>query len=140
MQPSTGIYYDRIELIFRDTKLNQQFVIARSIKAVVGNPTDYAAMQPIAPFVPLKRIARDPEREVVDGEPPPALVVIKYVVKLGLYPIPSFIADTLSHPGALESIIRQFRASVLPRQLDTSTYGRFYKVLLWAEEHRSEYV
>ncbi|KAF7796423.1 hypothetical protein EIP86_007600 [Pleurotus ostreatoroseus] len=137
-QSNTGIYYDRVELIFRDTKLNQQFVIARSIKAVIGDPDEYAAMQPKTPFVPRRRFVRDPENEVLPGDPPPAQNVIQWVVKLGQYPIPSFIADALSRPGSLESTIGQFRATVLPRQLDENTYGRFYKVLLWAEEHRSD--
>ncbi|KAJ3555412.1 hypothetical protein NM688_g2589 [Phlebia brevispora] len=137
-QGSIGAYHDRIEIVFRDTKLNQQFVIARAIKAIVGDPAEYAALQPKAPFVPRKRLVRDPETDVVPGDPPPALNSIKYVVKLDQYPIPPSVSRTLTHTSSLQNIIRQFRASVLPQALDGSTYGRYYKVLLWAEEHRSE--
>ncbi|THG94463.1 hypothetical protein EW026_g7017 [Hermanssonia centrifuga] len=137
-QEYMGVCTDRVEFIFEDTKLKKRFLIARSLKAIVGNKAEYNAMQPKAPFIPRKRTRRDPETDIIPGDPPPALGTITYVVKLPQFPVPERMSYVLSHGGALTNIVRQFRASVLPKTLDDATYGRHFKVLLWAEEHRSE--
>jgi helicase MOV-10 len=134
-----GIYEDRLELIFEDIKLRQRFLIARSVRAVVAGP-GYNDLLPKAPFIPRKRTSRNRTTNIEPGEAPPALGTIRYVVRLPDAPIPEYIAKMLSNGGSLSSIFSQFRTSILPRKLQDTTYGRHFKALLWAEEHRSEYV
>ncbi len=133
-----GICTDRVEIYFEDTKLNQKFTIARSLQAKVGEQAAYAALQPVAPFVPRKRTARAVERDVVEGERPPALNAIPYKIKLPHSPIPDRMLPLLSNKGSIADTVTQLRDAFLPEQLNSSTYGRHYKTLLWAEEYRSE--
>ena len=138
-QEHLGIYDDRVELIFQDTRLRQKFVIARSVRAIVASP-DYKDLQPKTPFVPRKRTSRDREVVVVPGDPPPALGAVRYVVPLPHNRIPPYMTKILSSSGSLAATIRQFRGSILPGTLQDTTYGRHFKALLWAEEYRSEWV
>ena len=139
-QKHVGAYSNRIELIFEDIRLRQRFVIVRPLDAVVGNEADYTALQPQQPYIPRKRTSRDPEADIVAGDPPPALRAVPYVVKLPQAHIPDYITHSLSHPTSLAIMTKQIKSHVLPRTFDDASYGRYFKVLLWAEEHRSEYV
>ena len=132
-----GIYEDRLELIFEDVNLNQRFLIARQLRAIIASP-GYTELLPKIPFVPKKRTARDQVREIVAGDPPPALGVIRYIGKLPKALIPSYISSALKDGGSITNIIAQFRSSILPRSLEDVTYGRHFKALLWTEEYRSE--
>ncbi|KAI0088906.1 RNA helicase [Irpex rosettiformis] len=137
-QTLRGIYTDRVELRFRDTRLNQEFTIARTLRATVGEQAAFAALQPVAPFVPRKRTARAVERDVVAGEPPPALNAIPYKIKLPQAYIPDRMLPLLSSRMPVADTVRQLQDNFLPRALDEETYGRHYKTLLWAEEYRSD--
>lgn len=137
-QKHLGVYSDRVELVFEDIKLRQRFIITRSLRAVVGNQTDYTALQPKEPYIPRKRTSPDPEIAVIPGDPPPALRVIPYVVKLPHAHIPDYVSHILSQGMSLAVTIKQIKASLLPRLFDEKSYGRYLKLLLWAEELRSE--
>lgn len=132
-----GIYTDRIEFIFKDVQLRQNFVIVRQVRAVVGS-LEYYNLLPKAPYVPKKRTSRDPEVDVVPGDPPPTVNSIKYVVQLPHAHIPERVSHVLKNGGSLANILRQFRSSILPPSNDETTYGRYFKTLIWAEEYRSE--
>lgn len=136
-QEHLGIYEDRVELVFEDTRLNKRFMIARTVRAIIASP-EYNDLQPKAPFVPKKRTSRNRAADIEPGDPPPALGAIPYVVKLPLALIPDYITKILSTSGSLANTIRNFKSSVLPRVLQDATYGRHFKGLLWAEEYRSE--
>ncbi|OSX63564.1 hypothetical protein POSPLADRAFT_1045879 [Postia placenta MAD-698-R-SB12] len=133
-----GRYNDRIEFLFEDTVLHKSFAIVRPVKGIVGSQADHNLLKPIAPYVPRKRTARDPEKDVVPGVPPPALGAIKYVVKLPQAEIPKRIADALSR-GSPSHIINFFRTSIMPSVLNSATHGRYMKTLIWTEEHRMEH-
>jgi helicase MOV-10 len=122
---------------FEDTKLKQKFYIARFVKAVVGNEEEYNRLQPVAPYVPRKRSSRDPETEIVPGDPPETLNAIPYVVKLAQSSIPERLVRMLSTRDTLASMLRQVRI-ILPPNFEAAAYGRYFKTALWVEEHRSE--
>ncbi|KAF9487363.1 P-loop containing nucleoside triphosphate hydrolase protein [Pleurotus eryngii] len=111
-----GTCDDRLEIRFKDVKLNKEFIVSRRLKAVIGNREELERLKPVAPYVPRQRTTRLVEREIVEGVFPPALKAIPYIGKLPLAEIPVF----------------------LPRRIDSETYGRFFKNLLWIEEHRME--
>ena len=138
VQTRRGIYTDRVELAFQDTRLNQKFTITRALRATVGEQAAYAALQPVAPFVLRKRTARAVERDVVAGEPPPALNAIPYKTKLPQSYIPDRMLPLLSSRTSIANTVAQLRDSFLPREFNNETYGRHYKTLLWADEYRSE--
>ncbi len=138
-QTLRGSYTARLELWFQDTSLGQKFAIVRTASAIVGEKGDYERLRPTAPYVPKKRTTREPETAIIEGEPPAPLRYIRYVVNLPHSPIPGHLATALSQ-GSTAGIISHFKKSLLPRVLDSTSYGRHFKYLLWAEEHRSEYV
>jgi helicase MOV-10 len=136
-QSHNGRYEDRVEIIFEDAKLGQRFVIVRPLRAIVGSQADHDLLRPKAPFVPRKRTAREPEKEILPGVLPPALNAIPYVVKLSLADIPKNLSETLS-TGSSSDVIGRVRRIFLPRAWDHTTYGRHFKNLIWIEEHRME--
>jgi helicase MOV-10 len=136
-QSYNGRYEDRVEIIFEDEKLGQQFVIVRPLRAVVGSQADHDLLKPKTPFVPRKRTARKPEQEVLPGILPPALNAIPYTVKLSKADIPNNLAETLSS-GSSSEVIDRVRRIFLPKRWDSATYARHFKNLIWIEEHRME--
>ncbi|KAI0027031.1 P-loop containing nucleoside triphosphate hydrolase protein [Vararia minispora EC-137] len=137
-QTLRGHFNDRLQITFEDTVLQQHFIIIRKIKAVIGNPSEYELLKPRTPYVPRPRAAREPEETVILGPPPPALSVVKWVVKLPQAPIPPNLA-TLLASGTAGEVVEQLRRTVLPKVLNTETYGRHWKNVIWAEEHRMEH-
>jgi len=136
-QSHNGRYEDRVEIIFEDEGLGQQFVIVRPVRAIVGSQADHDLLRPKAPFVPRKRTARKPETEVLPGIPPPALNTIPYVVKLSLAAIPKNLSQTLS-TGSSSDVVGRVRRIFLPKTWDSTTYSRHFKYLIWIEEHQME--
>jgi helicase MOV-10 len=136
-QSYNGRHQDRVEIIFEDEKLGQQFAIVRSIRATVGSKEDHELLRPTAPFVPRKRTAREPETEILEGVAPPTLKAIKYVVKLGKSEIPKNLSDVLS-TGSTSDVVGRVRRMFLPPAWDNTTYGRHFKHLIWIEEYRME--
>ena len=133
-----GRLQDRIELVFEDQSLSQRFVIVRAIRAISGDREDHEQFQPRAPFVPRQRTSRAPETEVVPGVRPPSLGVVPWIVPLPDAIIPKSLSDAVAS-GSTKEIIERLRTSFLPMLLNNETYGRHFKTLLWAEEHRMEY-
>lgn len=133
-----GRYEDRLEILFEDSSLGyQRFVIVRPLKAIVGNKADYELLKAYAPFVPRKRIVREPETQVLEGVLPPTLKAIPYVVALCRADIPKPLAVSLS-TGPMQEVVSRIRRVFLPRIWDSNTYGRHFKNLLWVEEYRME--
>ncbi|KAK1226913.1 hypothetical protein PQX77_010082 [Marasmius sp. AFHP31] len=137
----TAKYYgrteDRLDLTFHDLQLRTRFIISRTLRVHVGSQSDQNDLKPKTPYKPRKRSARQPEVEVVPGEPAPSLQAIPYVGKLPQAPIPSHVARTLSS-GSTKEIIERMQKVYLPRVLDSAGYGKHFKHLLWAEEHQME--
>jgi helicase MOV-10 len=136
-QNHNGRYEDRIEIIFEDEALGQQFVIVRPLQAIVGSQADHDMLRPKAPFVPRKRTARKPETEILPGILPPALKAIPYVVKLAHAHIPKNLSETLS-TGSVSDVVGRVRRIFLPKVWDSATYSRHFKNLIWIEEHQME--
>jgi len=93
---------------------------------------------PISPYVPrVKEVAR-PILEVVDGERPPALNVMPYVVKLPLARIPKPLQDLLDsdEPASLRAKVQDVRYRFLPTILQAGTYTNHFRNLVWTEEHQ----
>lgn len=135
--PHSGRMDDRLEILFEDTALRATFVIARPLKAIVGSQADYELLKPISPFQPRRRTRAQPETQVVSGVPPPAKNIIPYTIKLPrAQPSESLLAalSETSSGKALDHVRRVF----LPKVFDSSTYSRYFKTLLWVEEHRME--
>lgn len=128
---------DRLEIIFEDTALRATFVIARPLKAIVGSQADYELLKPIAPFQPRQQTRTQPETQVVSGVPPTSNNIIPYTIKLPKAQISASLLAALSEMSsgkALDHIRRVF----LPKVINSSTYSRYFKTLLWIEEHRME--
>jgi len=138
-QTNIGRYEERVEFIFEDTQL-KKFIIIRTLKVVVGNQAEHQALMPSAPYVPRVRITRQPMREIIEGIKPPALHAIPYIGGLPKAEIPARLVSTLSGSQATANTVAQVRNIFLPASLDTDTYGRYFKHLLWVEEYKMECV
>jgi helicase MOV-10 len=133
-----GRYEDRLELVFEDVQLRKQFLISRSLRAVIGSKADHELLKPKAPYVPRTRMTRQPETKVIDGVLPPALTAIPWKVPLPHAKIPRQVSSVLSR-GALVNIVRNVQQVFLPKVFESATYARHFQNLLWFEEHRMEY-
>lgn len=136
-QEHIGRYEDRLEIIFEDMQLKKQFIITRTLEVTIGSKADHDLLKPIAPYKPRKRTNRQPEIEVVEGVLPPSLKAVPYVVPLPHAQIPDGLSNSLS-TGSTSEIIGRIRRVHLPHTLDSETYGRHFKALLWIEEFRME--
>ncbi|KAL0572130.1 hypothetical protein V5O48_009828 [Marasmius crinis-equi] len=128
---------DRLELVFQDTRLRTQFMIARTLRVHVGSQSDHNDLKPRSPYTPKKRTARQPETEVVPGELAPSMQAIPYIGKLPPALIPSLVVRTLSS-GTTKEIIARMQKVYLPQLLNSDGYGKHFKHLLWAEEFQME--
>lgn len=112
-------------------------MISRSLSIIVGSKADHELLKPIAPYKPKKRLTLEPELTVVEGIAPPSLKAIPYCVPLPFAEIPDPLSSVLSR-GTFAETLRQLRNMYLPSSLNSSTYSRHFKHLLWIEEFRME--
>ncbi|KAJ7150890.1 P-loop containing nucleoside triphosphate hydrolase protein [Mycena crocata] len=127
----------RLEMLFEDLQLRKRFIIARILRVIVGNRADHEMFRPSAPYIPRKRANRQPETSIVPGVLPPSLNVVPYIVPLPKALIPTNVASALA-TGTTANIVANIRRLFLPPILDSKTYGRHFKHLLWIEEFRME--
>jgi helicase MOV-10 len=137
-QPHIGRYQDRAEFLFEDLQLNKRFLISRTLRAIVGSKADHQLLQPKAPYVPRERLTRQPEVTVVEGVDPPSLKAVPYVFKLPTADIPKPLLSTLSSSGTFSEGIKRVKHVFLPSTLNSDTYARHFKHLLWIEEFQME--
>ncbi|KAH7908653.1 RNA helicase [Hygrophoropsis aurantiaca] len=135
--PHIGRLEDRLEILFEDISLKQQFVIVRPVSAIIGSRSDYELLKPRTPFVPRRKTARKPENDVIPGVKPPSLKAIPYVVKLPLAKPPNDLVAALSEQSDIH-VVGQIKRIFLPQDLNENTYARHFKALLWIEEFRME--
>jgi len=141
-QKYLGRFEDRLELSFEDTQLRQKFLITRSLKVVVGDQQDYKNLMPTAPYVPRAKQVSRPIVEVVDGERPPALNAIPYVVNLPPAKIPKPLEALLEsdEPKSLKDTISDIQNGFIIGPLRNSTYTNHFRNLIWIEEYQMRYV
>jgi helicase MOV-10 len=137
-QRHLGRYEDRVDIVFDDAQAKQQFVIARPLRAIIGDRRDYELLRPRAPYVPRTQGRREPETEVVPGEAPESTNAIPWVVRLLRADIPKPLLTTLSDASSTD-IMRNLRRVHLPPALTSETYSRHFTSLLWVEEHQMTY-
>ncbi|KAF5356526.1 hypothetical protein D9758_008260 [Tetrapyrgos nigripes] len=133
----SGRFEDRLEMILEDSQMKTRFMISRSLRVIVGSQADHKALQPTSPYVPRKRVERKRETDVVAGEPAPALNAIPYKGRLTLAPIPKHLAETLE-TGTVKEVIDNMKKLYLPAVVNSQTYSKHFKHLLWAEEVQME--
>ncbi|KIJ63043.1 hypothetical protein HYDPIDRAFT_41313, partial [Hydnomerulius pinastri MD-312] len=135
----SGRAEDQLEIIFEDKSLDQRFVIIRSLRGIVGSSADYELLKPKAPYRPQPRTSKREETDVIPGIRAPSLNAIPYIGKLPQAKASASLVAALSEPRSVRQTIDQIRRVFLPLSLDSSTYGRFFKTLVWAEEFQSEH-
>ncbi|KAH9477519.1 Putative helicase mov-10-B.1 [Psilocybe cubensis] len=133
-----GRYEDRLEFVFRDTRLRKYFIISRTLKAIVGYKEDHETLRPSAPYIPRTRSAYKPISNVVEGVKPPALSAVKYVVRLPRAEIPHQLQIMLSGSESTHRLMNNIKKIFMPSSLNSDTYGRHFKNLLWVEEYKME--
>jgi helicase MOV-10 len=134
-----GRYDDRVDIMFKDYRLQQGFIISRTLHAIVGNASDHEFLKPKAPFVPRPRSRRSPASEVIPGVEPESTKAIPWVVELPIASIPQRLSSTLAS-GSFKETLEAIRRVHLPPSLQADTYNRHFQTLLWIEEYRMESV
>ncbi|KAF8156820.1 RNA helicase [Crassisporium funariophilum] len=137
-QAYVGRYEDRLEFVFEDTQLKKRFVIVRTLKAIVGNKAEHEALQPRAPYVPRSRSTRKAILEIVEGVKPPSLNAIRYISPLPRANIPTNLQTNLSSSESTSKITARIKKLFMPANLDSTSYSRHFKHLLWVEEFKME--
>jgi helicase MOV-10 len=137
-QSHIGRYEDRVELLLEDLQLKKRFLISRSLKATVGNKEIHEALRPKAPYVPRLRNSRPDPKEVVEGVKPPAVTTVKYIVTLAKAVIPGHLFAALASSNSVNKINHNVRHMFMPKELNSNTYAKHFKQLLWIEEFKME--
>lgn len=122
--------------MFYDAVTLRKFAIVKTVSIIVGNKEDYEILKPIAPYVPKKKVQREPIKEITHGEPPEALAVVKWTSKLPTYDLPKALKTILDMPVVKERI-RLLRSGFVPRELSSASHARWFHVMLFIEEHQS---
>ncbi|PFH46787.1 hypothetical protein AMATHDRAFT_7405 [Amanita thiersii Skay4041] len=138
IQCHIGRYEDRLELMLEDVQLKRQFMISRSVRAIIGNKADHENLKAKAPYVPQKRTDRKLEKTVVEGVRPPSLNAIPYVGKLPRALIPRALSDVLGSKDNYGDTIKRIHRLFMPAILDSDSFGRHWRTLLWIEEQKME--
>lgn len=141
-----GRFEDRLELTFQDTQLNKTFIISRPLSAIIGNEADHEALKPVSPYIDPRlrsggRAVRSPVSTVIEGVAPPSANAVNYVLPLPRAAMPKHLLDLLSvaeQGGSLKQLNGDVRKIFMPNVLNSATYARHFKCLLWAEEFRTE--
>ncbi|KAJ3904549.1 P-loop containing nucleoside triphosphate hydrolase protein [Lentinula edodes] len=136
-QNHLGRAEDRVELLFEDVRLKSRFIITRPLLIIVGSRADHDLLRPRVPYVPRKRTQRHPETNVVEGIAPPSTQAIPYVGRLPLATIPGHLSSTLS-TGSTKEVLARLRRMYLPSVLDSETYSKHFKHLIWVEEFQMD--
>lgn len=131
-----GRFQDRLELVFFDVTGQKQFAIVKPLFVIVGNKSDYEDLKPTAPYIPKKKIQREPVKELTHGERPPALAAVKWIKKLPAFDYPKALKTILDMPTMKEKI-RLLRSGFVPRELSSASHARWFHVMLYIEEHQS---
>ena len=124
-------------MTFEDVQLKKRFLISRAICVIVGNKEDHEKLKASAPYIPRRRTERKPEGRITEGIKPPVLTAIPYVTRLPEAAIPSGLLAMLSERSSKETVARLKRA-YLPAVLDSETFARHFRTLIWIEEQRTE--
>lgn len=136
-----GRYQDRLELEFEDLQTKKRFVISRLAQAIVGDPALHQQLKAKTPYSQRRPTQREPETNVVKGVKPPALKAISYVKELPRPEIPSRLLSSLNaSPPSSPRNVRAIQSTFLPRAFNEKSHGEHFKILIWIEEHRMEYV
>ncbi|KAL0958010.1 hypothetical protein HGRIS_000184 [Hohenbuehelia grisea] len=128
-----------MEFTCEDRRLRKRFIIARQLSAIVGSQADHDLLKPSAPYVAPQRSARQPESKVVEGVFPASLKAVPYIGKLPPAFIPKQLASMLAMNAPPKEVLESVRNMFLPRVLNSESYARHFKYLLWIEEQRMEH-
>ncbi|KAJ3561909.1 hypothetical protein NP233_g9903 [Leucocoprinus birnbaumii] len=138
-QEFIGHYQDRVEIRFEDVTSKKQFIISRTVKAAVGDPSMYNELKPREPYVPRVPVTREPELKVVEGVKPPSQTAIPYVSRLPEAPMPKRLVSALTTSSAASrENVQAIQSAFLPSSFDAESHGRHFKTMLWIEEFRME--
>ncbi len=129
-----GRFSGRVELTLQDTS-RRTFVIIRQLHAVVGTVSDHELLKADAPYARHRPTRWRDRTHVVEGTRPPALNAVKWVKKLENSEIPPGLQELLKN-GSTRKVIGAIRGTFLPQTLTYTTHERYYRLLLWLEEHR----
>ena len=138
-ETNIGRYEDRLEMSLQDLRLKKTFFISRIVRVIIGDRVDHEQLKASAPYTPYSAAPKKPIRKIIEGEQPPALTSIPYIKILPQAPIPKPLHEALSE-GSTAEIMEKIRRSFLPHTLNSRTHARYFKILLWVEEQRAEYV
>lgn len=136
-QAEFGRYDGHMELHFSLQHTSRRFVIARAVRAVVGDEADREFLKATAPHVQRKWVPWKNGQKYFPGRRPPALDAVPWVRKLKPYLIPPALELSL-RDTTQDELTQVVREKHLPRVFDAETHSTHFKVLLWAEEWRME--
>ncbi|RPD55534.1 P-loop containing nucleoside triphosphate hydrolase protein [Lentinus tigrinus ALCF2SS1-7] len=134
LHPQRGRFFGRLELTLQDTS-RRQYLITRQLRAVVGNASNYELLKAVAPYVHRRPTRWHHGGQVMEGRRPPALDAVMWVKTLEQSYIPAGLQDILKN-GSTRKAIAAIRGTFLPQTLINETHERYFRVLLWLEEHR----
>jgi hypothetical protein len=128
-----GRFEDRLEFVFRDAR-NDNFVITRPLKAIVGND-GLAALAPTEPYRrPRRARQREAEQQIisVERDEQPVNHSIKYKRSLVAADVPGAMEKILNQ-GSVEEQTNAFGSRYMPSALNFASFEQFWSNLVLAE-------
>ena len=114
-------------------------MIARRLKAVVGDAADHEALKPVTPYVNRRRAPWRHNLPTVSGERPPSLLASQWVKKLPKAHIPLKLAELLKS-GSPDEIASRVQEKYFNGPMTLNSHKLIFARLLWVEEQRTVYV
>lgn len=132
-----GQYEDTLELLFVDSRSNKRFIITRRVEATVGSREDHEHLKPTAPYVRRQLASFQFNGPINTSIRPPVWTSTKWVTRLPEYSPPTKLIKAAYGPAAHPH--RKALANVkafLPRDLNETTYEKYFQILLYVEEEK----
>ncbi len=135
-QRHRGGHYEEQLLISLQGKDEETFVIARRLRAVVGEAADHEALKPSRPYIRNARARWRRGLPTVSGDRPPSLLAAQWVKKLAQSHIPLKLAELLKS-GNAEEVDARVKENYFCDPLKLSNHQLRFARLLWIEESRT---
>ncbi|KAI0691004.1 P-loop containing nucleoside triphosphate hydrolase protein [Cerioporus squamosus] len=130
-----GHYEEQLLITFQG-KDEDKFVIARRLRAIVGDAADHEALKPSKPYIRNPRARWRRDLPTVSGERPPSLLAAQWVKKLPQAHIPFKLAELL-RSGNPEEVDARVKEKYFSDALKLGNHRLLFARLLWIEESRT---
>jgi helicase MOV-10 len=127
---------ERIDFSLWSPITHRTFIISRTLRAIVGDPSVFEEFAPHAAYRPRVRRVYEPEpdnADIVEGPKPVQTTSTQWVKRLPVFAIPASVARACADDASLEARKTRARA-LMPKVFTPETHAAYFSKLLHFEE------